>query len=86
MDLRSLLNTINLLEGITMADVQNAVGQETDEARKLHRYANSVPKDEYVFNRVALGESEEDASKAYDKLKSISEDEVASGMIPFALF
>ena len=62
------------------------VGQETDEARKLHRYANSVPKDEYVFNRVALGESEEDASKAYDKLKSISEDEVASGMIPFALF
>jgi len=62
------------------------VGQETDEARKLHRYANSVPKDEYVFNRVALGESEEDASKAYDKLKSVSEDEVASGMIPFALF
>ena len=34
MDLRSLLNTINLLEGITMADVQNAVGQETDEQKR----------------------------------------------------
>jgi hypothetical protein len=62
------------------------VGQETDEARKLHRYANSVSKEEYVFNRLALGESQEDASKAYDKLKSVSEDEVASGVIPFALF
>jgi len=31
MDLRSLLNTINLLEGITMADIQTAVGQEKDE-------------------------------------------------------
>lgn len=34
MDLRSLLNTINLLEGITMADVQNAVGQEADEQKR----------------------------------------------------
>ena len=34
MDLRSLINTINLLEGITMADVQTAVGQETDEQKR----------------------------------------------------
>ena len=31
MDLRSLINTINLLEGITMAEIQTAVGQEKDE-------------------------------------------------------
>ena len=34
MDLRSLINTINLLEGITMAEIQTAVGQETDEQKR----------------------------------------------------
>ena len=69
----------------TIAGALQNVGFETDNARALHRMANSMDKDEYVLERASSGENPKDAEKAWDKLRSVSEDEVASAIIPTAL-
>jgi len=69
----------------TIAGALQTVGFETDNARALHRMANSMDKDEYVLERASSGENPKDAEKAWDKLRSVSEDEVASAIIPTAL-
>ena len=57
------------------------IGQETDSARQLHRMANQMDKDAYVVERMALGEDKADAGKAWETLRTKTEDEVAESMI-----
>jgi hypothetical protein len=70
----------------TISGAFQMVGAETQAARELHNMANTMDKESYVLERATAGEDADEAGRAYDKLRTKTEDEVASAMIPVSLF
>jgi len=70
----------------SVAGAFQMVGAETQAARQLHKMANSMDKDAYVLERVTAGENAKDAGNSWESLRNTTEDEVASSIIPTALF